>query len=371
MNCVKCAQRKTNLYDKTVEPCGKFIIPTKPFELVHMDIMCPFPRSSRNNLYALTMQDSFSKFAITTAIPSIITEVVIDRFLKCLVYTFGPPARLITDRRSNFMSSQFAKMCKDTGIIHEPTLPHQKNANGQIERLHRTLEECISHYVNQDLSNWDLFLPKITHTLNTVPSSTTGISPYVHCLEEIAACQLINLSPTHTNKNTAEHIEHSILDKVIYDKLRTASETNVQKYNTKHNVNEKDVKKNDFVMIAVKNLKPGHKLRKSFDGPFRVVNVNGSLVQVQNSNGKLQDVHKDSLKIYSRNLSNIPSRNTDVGARHQLNHWGKEKNWKSTQHPEDNNSDKDELKIIYDSKEDEILEEEDAKDPTYVPLNDI
>ncbi|CAI4220418.1 unnamed protein product, partial [Auanema sp. JU1783] len=160
--CIKCNQRKKDPHNMTVEPGKQFSIPNKPFERVHMDIMGPLPRSCRNNAYVLTMQDAFSKFAITIPIPAISTEIVIDKFLRHLVYIFGPPSRLITDRGSNFMSHKFTDLCKNKGIQHEPTLPHQKNSNGQAERLHRTLEECLTHYVNKDLTDWDLFLPKVT-----------------------------------------------------------------------------------------------------------------------------------------------------------------------------------------------------------------
>ncbi|CAI4220492.1 unnamed protein product, partial [Auanema sp. JU1783] len=110
--CIKCNQRKKDPHNMTVEPGKQFSIPEKPFERVHMDIMGPLPRSCRNNAYVLTMQDAFSKFAITIPIPAISTEIVIDKFLRHLVYIFGPPSRLITDRGSNFMSHKFTDLCK-------------------------------------------------------------------------------------------------------------------------------------------------------------------------------------------------------------------------------------------------------------------
>ncbi|CAI4220379.1 unnamed protein product, partial [Auanema sp. JU1783] len=134
-SCLDCQQRNMDPRHMTVEPLGTFIIPTKPFARIHMDIMGPFPISRQDNTHVLSIQDSFTKFAVAIAVPNITAEVVIDRFLRHFVYTFGPPARLITDRGSNFMSTKFQNMCKTVGIKHEPTLPHQKNSNGQVERL--------------------------------------------------------------------------------------------------------------------------------------------------------------------------------------------------------------------------------------------
>ncbi|CAI4220479.1 unnamed protein product, partial [Auanema sp. JU1783] len=65
----------------------------------------------------------------------------------------------------------------------------------------------------------------------------------------------------------------------------------------------------------------------------------------------------DNLKIYSRNLSNDQMRRKDDEDRHQLNRRGGEVA---------KSADNDE---ICDSDEDEILAEEDPRDPTYVPPN--
>ncbi|CAI4220538.1 unnamed protein product, partial [Auanema sp. JU1783] len=62
--CLACQTRKKDPRHMTVEPLGKFIIPTKPFARIHMDVMGPFPTSRLNNTQVLTIQDSFTKFAV-------------------------------------------------------------------------------------------------------------------------------------------------------------------------------------------------------------------------------------------------------------------------------------------------------------------
>ncbi|CAI4220518.1 unnamed protein product, partial [Auanema sp. JU1783] len=253
-----------------------------------MDVMGPFPTSRLNNTQVLTIQDSFTKFAVAIPMPIITAEVVMDRFLKNFVYIFGPPSRLITDRGSNFMSSKFQNMCKSLGIQHEPTLPHQKNSNGQVERLHRTIEECLTHYLKEDLTDWDSFLPKIIFALNNLCSSTTGISPYIALFgkdcrmtldEDISTPIEGTMEDAHDAKQRAA--ERKILDQYIISKSEAAAKKHEDKYNQSHRTQEKSIEIGDKVLIEVKNTRPGQKLRPSYVGPAQVIQVQGSRVQIK------------------------------------------------------------------------------------------
>ncbi|CAI4220590.1 unnamed protein product, partial [Auanema sp. JU1783] len=263
----------------------------------------PLPLSRRSNQYVLSIQDSFTKFSVTAVMPRITAEYVIDRFLKCFVFIYGPPEKLITDRGSNFLSEKFKNMCIKNGINHQTTLPHQKNSNGQVERLHRTLEECLSHYVNSNLSDWDDILPKITFALNSVKSATTGIAPYFALFGRECRTKFDSDLPKFTIlENTLEEETEMIKEneKVISKEIVRQLEKNEEKMTKKHQqskkVASKEIKVGDKVLIAVNNKQPGSKLRESYTGPCVVKKVAGSNIQVLNDSGKLQDVHKDNLK---------------------------------------------------------------------------
>ncbi|CAI4220398.1 unnamed protein product, partial [Auanema sp. JU1783] len=180
----------------------------------------------------------------------------------------------------------------------------------------------LTHYVNKDLTDWDLFLPKVTFTLNSIPSSTTGISPFVVLFGRDCRMPLDSkIFPHSENTLPSERLENKIIDTFILEKLKKTALSNTIKYNDQNKVNERDIRVNDLVMIAVKNLQPGHKLRKSYDGPFKVVKVQGSAVQIRNHSDKLQDVHKDNLKLYSRLAADgtlIYNPPRDDTERHQL-----------------------------------------------------
>ncbi|CAI4220623.1 unnamed protein product, partial [Auanema sp. JU1783] len=313
-SCIKCAQRKKNPHEMTVQPIGRFEIPDKPFSRIHMDILGPLTRKSRKNANVLTIQDAFSKWSVAIPIPSIHKEVVIDRFLRNFVFIFGPPGRLITDRGSNFMSKDFKEMCEKQGIRHERTIPHQKNANGQVERLHRTIEEALTHYVNEEQTNWDNYLPKIIYSLNTCVSATTGVSPYVTLFGADARMSLDRGLEKEKEINTSTGKEENIIEKKeerniekehqLHQHVRNQLKINQEKVGMRNNKGkrtmERDIKVGDLVVTATMNQKSGSKLRPAYDGPFPVTRTQGNLVEVRGSDGKSRDVHKDNLKRFSR-----------------------------------------------------------------------
>jgi hypothetical protein len=47
-----------------------------------------------------------------------------------------------------------------------------------VERLHRTLHDSISHYVDSSGVRWDEGLPYFAMSYKSTPHTTTGYSPY-------------------------------------------------------------------------------------------------------------------------------------------------------------------------------------------------
>ena len=51
-------------------------------------------------------------------------------------------------------------------------------SQGSIERSHRVLAECFRHYVSEDQSNWESWVPFATYVYNTAEHSATGFIPF-------------------------------------------------------------------------------------------------------------------------------------------------------------------------------------------------
>ena len=71
----------------------------------------------------------------------------------------GTGSILVTDQGRSFTSEFFRQVCKILGIKQLHTSPYHAQANGNIERYHKTMNQGLSHYVNATGTNWDVLVP--------------------------------------------------------------------------------------------------------------------------------------------------------------------------------------------------------------------
>ena len=131
----------------------------RPFEKCALDIVGPMTETVSGNKYILTCQDDLSKFLVAIPIPQQDAETVARDFVLNVVLKFGAPAQILTDQGSNFLSYLFKTMCNLLRIKKIQTTAFHPESNGRLERSHRLLTEYLRHYVREDQSNWDEWIP--------------------------------------------------------------------------------------------------------------------------------------------------------------------------------------------------------------------
>jgi hypothetical protein len=157
----------------------------QPFEKRCLDIVGPLPETQKENKYILTFQDELSKFLVAIPIPRQDSETVAQEFVTHVVLKLGTPSKILTDQGSNFLSEVFKNTCKMLKIKKLQTTPFQPESNGGLERSHRIQKEYLRHYIGEDQSNWDVWVPcttlLYTHPRGTHPSSScTVLNPAYH-----------------------------------------------------------------------------------------------------------------------------------------------------------------------------------------------
>ena len=115
----------------------------------------------------------------TIAVPLKSTEAteVWQQFQDNWISTFGVPALLISDRGSQFTSCYWTKQCKIFGIRCSTTPAYHPEANGMVERWHRTLKSSMACDRYSD-KNWASRLPIILLGLRARPHLDSGLSPH-------------------------------------------------------------------------------------------------------------------------------------------------------------------------------------------------
>ena len=176
----------------------------------------------------------------------------------------------MSDRGSCFTSSEFDSFIKESGVKHVKIATGAPRANGQIERLHRTLTPMLAK-VSVAPNKWDECLAEVEFCFNNVVNCSTGNTP---------SKLLFGLAQKG-------HIEDSISDYVRdlrdetnnIDKLRDSASDRIVRtqeqskviYDNKHK-KPTDYEIGDLVMIINVDTTPGvnKKLIPKYRGPYQI-----------------------------------------------------------------------------------------------------
>jgi len=129
------------------------------FDKCYLDIVGPLTVTQGNNKYILTFQDDLSKYVVAVPLGQNDVVTVARAFVVNIVLKYGTPSILQTDQGTNFISEMFQNTCKMLKIKKIQSTVFHPKSRGSIERNHCVLAEYIRHYVNEDETNWDEWVP--------------------------------------------------------------------------------------------------------------------------------------------------------------------------------------------------------------------
>eukprot|EP01084_Bolivina_argentea_P194585 333884_1 len=142
----------------------KLFSATSPFEQLSIDIVGPLP--------------------ITDSVGDIRAFTIVQA-LEDWIATFGPPAAILSDNGSQFVSALYTHFntLNRTELLYTST--YHPECNGQIERLHRWIKERLAligvdnniHF-EDGTADWSLYLNIIQYSYNTTPNKMTSYAPF-------------------------------------------------------------------------------------------------------------------------------------------------------------------------------------------------
>uniref|UniRef100_A0A2S2QN58 RNA-directed DNA polymerase n=1 Tax=Sipha flava TaxID=143950 RepID=A0A2S2QN58_9HEMI len=148
----------------------------RQFEILNLDHLGSFIKSTRGNQYVLVMIDNLTKYVKLYAVRSCGTEGVITSLGK-FILQFGIPRRIISDRGTAYTSKAFGEYCTRNGIKHTLNSVRHPQANGQVERVNGTLLPVIQNTMETD-HIWDKHIDKVECNLNNAYNKTIGNTPF-------------------------------------------------------------------------------------------------------------------------------------------------------------------------------------------------
>lgn len=172
--CIQCLfnKRKGGKKEGFLNPIPKGCT---PMLTVHIDHLGPFTKTKRGNTHIIAAVDSFTKFVFLRAVKTTKTKYVLD-FLKDIFSTYGAPQTIITDQGSSFTAKKFAMFCLQNGIRHIKNAVATPRANGQVERLNRSIMSVLLTTTLEE-ERWDENVKEVQYAINNTINKTTGKTP--------------------------------------------------------------------------------------------------------------------------------------------------------------------------------------------------
>jgi transposase InsO family protein len=175
--CKSCQLNKV-LKPKRKAPMEITSTAKQPFEKCYLDIVGPLTETEKGNKYILTFQDDLSKYVVAVPIRQQDAETVAREFVTNVVLKYGIPSIVQTDQSSNFLSEVFKNTCRLLRIRKIQSTAFHPKSQGSLERSHRVLAEYLRHYIRQDQSNCDEWVPFAIYVYNVTEHSATGYAPF-------------------------------------------------------------------------------------------------------------------------------------------------------------------------------------------------
>ncbi|GKT29858.1 hypothetical protein ADUPG1_001280, partial [Aduncisulcus paluster] len=175
--CLIC--QKTRLKKKAVKVYAS-TASEYPFQVVAVDTLGPLKKSKTGLMYVMVFIDCFTRLVELVPTVSTSAKEAADALLKTIVFRYGLPQTIRSDRGSQFYNLLYEHLLASLGIKHHRVLTYNPQANGIVERINyeimKILKSCFADGTPVD--DWDLQLPYIQFLLNTRIHSELGTSPH-------------------------------------------------------------------------------------------------------------------------------------------------------------------------------------------------
>lgn len=271
-SCVDCilAERKHGKQEGLLNTIDKGELPLNTY---HVDHLGPLPSTRKSYRHIFAVVDAFSKFVWLYATKTTNSAEVIT-CLKKQALIFGNPVRIISDRGTSFTSDAFKDYCNSENILHVLITTGIPRANGQVERINRTLIPLLTKLSSPKPEEWYKYLGVAQKYLNATPHRSINTTPF-HLL--FGTHMRIREDPEIRRLIEEEWIAMFQMDR---DEVRERAKekiVEVQAQNRKtFNKNRKEaVKYKQGQLVAIKRTqaKPGLKFHAKYLGPYRIVKV--------------------------------------------------------------------------------------------------
>ena len=152
--------------------------PSGPFERMSVDTLGPFPPDAKGMTLVLVFVDYFTRWAVCVPVREQSANTVARVLLEQVVYKYGVPRFLLSDRGSNYIGAVLTELRQMIGVHALQSTAFHPQTNGLVERLNHTLVQCLSLICNLKKENWSEYIHAAAFAYNTCAQERVDESPF-------------------------------------------------------------------------------------------------------------------------------------------------------------------------------------------------
>ena len=281
--CLQCQRSKINRY--TISDVGQFPKADR-FQHIHIDIIGPLPISQDGFKYCLTIIDRCTRWPEAFPMQDIYAETVAKILYREWICRYGCPVKLTSDQGRQFESTLFQQLLKQLGISRLRTTAYHPQANGAVERWHRTLKAALMARLNG--KSWVDELPTVMLGLRAACRSDSGISA-----AELTFGRTLRLPGDIYDTTRIGLSEPSSLVEQIREHIKSLKPVPETHGNSRSCFVHPDLEKVDYVFVRDDTVRKP--LKPPYDGPYRVLQRRPKVYVIQLP-GRKASISIDRLK---------------------------------------------------------------------------
>lgn len=264
------------------------------FDHVFIDFVGPIPASAEGHKYIFTSMCDLTKFLVAVPTKDCTALTAAEALLENIICRYNFPSRLISDNASNFVSQIIKELTHLFAIKKIFSTAYHPQAN-LVERAHRTLNAYLRAFTTKNRDSWHEFLKYATFAYNSSVHSVTGFTPHELChgFKIQIPTHLMKPKVTYNYDNFADITRNNIAKALeLAKELLHAKKLKNKQY---YDVNAKELELHADDLVLVKSQVKKHKFQDVYEGPYRVIEVYDSYIEIM-KNGKKYKIHKNLVK---------------------------------------------------------------------------
>ncbi|RWR99410.1 gag-pol fusion protein-like protein, partial [Dinothrombium tinctorium] len=304
----------------------------RPFSQIGLDVIGMLPTTARGNRFIIVVICYLTKYAITKAVKQITARDIADFLMKDVILQYSAFDILISDNGLNFRSEIIKELVSLMKAKHRFTTTYKPSTAGLVERFNRQIIQLLKSYLSEDVREWDVLLPYVTHMYNVSYHASTKSNPFYLTRGYFAKLPIdmyiedqsrVNKDQSVGSQNSENNLQ-TCKNQFVYEisinlqKAREIAKKNIENaqsnykkyYDSDKNTKEFEIGEKCLVHYPIQRIGYGNKLYPKWIGPFTIVHKINSLVyEVEADDGKmyLDRIHISKMKPYVERNKNDAS----------------------------------------------------------------